>query len=152
MKRFLTGFLVSFLLLSAVGFAKDYSDFPGILKNAKYVYVTSYDGSEFSHNVLPEDRQAIVNVQNGIRDWGKYTLVYEPWQADMIVVVESRGSEDLLAVYDPQMWRSGSYLWRVMGRGGLDQGEMPLFKKFQSAVEKLDGKKISSLEAPASSR
>src|SRR5215470_13073854 len=98
MKRFLTGFLVSFLLLSAVGFAKDYSDFPGILKNAKYVYVTSYDGSEFSHNVLPEDRQAIVNVQNGIRDWGKYTLVYEPWQADMIVVVQSRGSEDLLAV------------------------------------------------------
>jgi hypothetical protein len=152
MKRFLGGILVSALLLSAVALAKDYRDFPGILKNARYVYVTSYDGNEFSSNVLPEDRQAIVNVQNAIRDWGKYTLVYEPWQADMIVVVQSRGSEDLLAVYDPAMWRSGTYLWRVMGRAGLEQGEMPLFRKFQAAVEKLDGKKIGSLEAPALSR
>lgn len=152
MKRFLGGFLAFFLLFSAVALAQDYSDFPGILKNARYVYVTSYDGNEFSNNVLPEDRQAIANVENGIRDWGKYTLVYEPWQADMIVVVQSRGSEELLAVYDPVMWSSGTYLWRVMGRGGLDQGEMPLFKKFQSAVEKLDGRKVSLLQTPAVAR
>ncbi|MGB7865135.1 MAG: hypothetical protein WCF74_17220, partial [Candidatus Sulfotelmatobacter sp.] len=32
--------------------------FPGTLVNARYVYVTSYDGDQFNVNLLPEDRQA----------------------------------------------------------------------------------------------
>ena len=31
--------------------------FPGTLVNARYVYVTSYDGDQFDINLLPEDRQ-----------------------------------------------------------------------------------------------
>src|SRR5437016_12745744 len=33
--------------------------FPGILANARYVYVASYDGDQFKPSLLPEDREAI---------------------------------------------------------------------------------------------
>ena len=74
--------------------------FPGTLANARYVYVASYDGDQFDPNLLPEDREAISAVQNAIQKWGKLTLVYQPSEADIIILVTSRPSEDLLAVYD----------------------------------------------------
>jgi hypothetical protein len=74
--------------------------FPGILANAQYVYVASYDGDHFDTNLLPEDREAISAVQDAVQKWGKLTLVYQPSQADIIILVTSRPSEDLLAVYD----------------------------------------------------
>src|SRR5512133_2566549 len=77
--------------------------FPGTLINARYVYVTSYDGAEFNPHLLPEDREAIATVQNALQQWGRYVLVYRPQEADMIIAVQSRGSEDVLAVYDPQI-------------------------------------------------
>ena len=89
--------------------------FPGTLANARYVYVASYDGDQFNPNLLPEDREAIGSVQNAIQNWGKLTLVYEPSQADIIILVTSRPSEDVLAVYDAR-GSKGNYLWRVMGR------------------------------------
>jgi hypothetical protein len=109
--------------------------FPKTLINARYVYVTSYDGDQFDRNLLPEDRQAISDVQDAIREWGHYILVYNPKQADMILAVQKRGSEDVLAVYDPGFNRDSTYLWRVMGQGGLDKNEMPLFGYFRVAVE-----------------
>jgi hypothetical protein len=137
------------LLLSAMAFARSGDDFPGTLKNARYVYVTAYDGPEFSHNLLPEDRQAIAAVQEAIQKWGKYIVVYEPGTADMILAVERRGSEDVLAVYDAKSGPDSQYLWRVMGRGGLDKNEMPLFRKFQEAVEKLGTKTSGQVRPPA---
>ena len=56
-------------------------------------------------------------------------------QADMILAVQKRGSEDVLAVYDPTFNQSSTYLWRAMGRGGLDQNELPIFGYFRVAVE-----------------
>ena len=55
--------------------------FPGILANARYVYVASYDGDQFDTNLFPEDREAISSVQNAIQTWGKLTLVYQPSDA-----------------------------------------------------------------------
>jgi hypothetical protein len=106
--------------------------FPGILANASYVYVASYDGDQFNQNLLPEDREAISAVQDAIQKWGKLTLVYQPSQADIIILVTSRPSEDLLAVYDGHGPR-GTYLWRVMGRDGLQSGETPLVTQFEKA-------------------
>lgn len=108
--------------------------FPKILINARYVYVTAYDGDQFDPNLLSEDRQAIASVQDAIQKWGRYVVVYRPQDADMIIAVQKRGSEDVLAVYDAR-GLGDTYLWRVMGRGGLDRGELPLFAKLQSAVE-----------------
>ena len=62
-------------------------------------------------------------------------LVYRPQDADMIIAVQKRGSEDVLAVYDARGPRD-TYLWRVMGRGGLDKNEVPLFAKLQNAVDR----------------
>ena len=86
--------------------------FPGTLANARYVYVASYDGDQFDPTLLPEDREAIGSVQNAIQNWGKLTLVYRPSEADIIILVTSRPSEDLIAVYDGHRWPSGTFLWR----------------------------------------
>ena len=64
--------------------------FPGTLVNARYVYVTSYDGDQFDINLLPEDRGAISAVQDAIQKWGKFFVVYEPQQADIVLMVTSR--------------------------------------------------------------
>jgi hypothetical protein len=107
--------------------------FPGILANARYVYVASYDGDQFDPNLLPEDRIAINTVQNAIQNWGKLLIVYKPTQADITILVTSRPSEDLLAVYDAH--EHGNFLWRVMGRDGLQPSETPLITQFEKGFE-----------------
>jgi hypothetical protein len=107
--------------------------FPGTLVNARYVYVTSYDGDQFNINLFPEDRQAIGAVQDAIQKWGKFTLVYQPNQADIVIMVMSRPTEDVLAVYDAHGWPQNQYLWRMMGRGGLQKAEAPLVTDLEKA-------------------
>jgi hypothetical protein len=109
--------------------------FPGILTNARYVYVASYDGDQFDPNLLPEDRDAIGAVQNAIQKWGKLMIVYRPSEADIVILVTSRPSEDLLAVYDAHEGPGGNFLWRVMGRDGLQSGETPLVTQFEKGFE-----------------
>jgi len=109
--------------------------FPGTLVNARFVYVTSYDGSQFSPNLFPEDRQAIATVQDAMQKWGKFILVYEPHQADIILMVMSRPSEDVLAVYDAHGWPQNQYLWRMTGRSGLQPSEAPLLTDLEKAFE-----------------
>jgi hypothetical protein len=109
--------------------------FPGTLVNARYVYVTSYDGQQFDPNLLPEDRQAIGTVQDAMQKWGKFVVVYEPDQADIVLMVTSRPSEDVLAVYDGHGWPRNQYLWRMMGRSGLQPSETPLITNLEKAFE-----------------
>ena len=115
--------------------------FPGILANARYVYVASYDGDQFDPNLLSQDRDAIGTVQNAIQNWGKLTLVYQPSDADIIILVTSRPSEDLLAVYDARQAPIGNFLWRVMGRDGLQSGETPLVTQFEKGFESVQKRK-----------
>ena len=109
--------------------------FPGTLVNARFIYVTSYDGDQFDPNLSSEDRQAIATVQDAMQKWGKFTLVYEPRQADIVLMVMSRPSEDVLAVYDAHGWPQNEYLWRVMGRSGLQPSEAPLVTNLEKAFE-----------------
>jgi hypothetical protein len=115
--------------------------FPGTLANARYVYVAAYDGDQFDTNLLPDDREAISSVQNAIQSWGKLTLVYQPSQADIIILVTSRPSEDVLAVYDGRQGTNGNYLWRVMGRDGLASGETPLVTQFEKGFDSVQNRK-----------
>jgi len=141
MKRF---FLVAAILIVTAAISagvasnpntKDVPAFPGTLANARYVYVASYDGDQFDPNLIPEDRNAISVVQSAIQNWGKLTLVYRASEADIIILVTSRPSEDLMAVYDAHQGPSGTYLWRVMGRDGLQSGETPLVTQFEKGFE-----------------
>jgi hypothetical protein len=115
--------------------------FPGTLANARYVYVASYDGDQFDPNLLREDREAIVTVQNAIQTWGKLIIVYKPSDADIIILVTSRPSEDLVAVYDAHQWPRGNFLWRVMGRDGLQSAETPLVTQFEKGFESVQKRK-----------
>jgi hypothetical protein len=114
--------------------------FPGTLVNARYVYVTSYDGEQFDPNLLPDDRNAIGTVQEAMRKWGQFIVVYEPRQADIVLLVTSRPSEDILAVYDAHGWPGNQYLWRMMGRSGLQAGETPLITKLEKAFDQARAK------------
>jgi hypothetical protein len=109
--------------------------FPGTLANARYVYVASYDGDQFDPNLLPEDQAAIGAVQHAIQEWGKLIVVYQPSAADIIILVTGRPSEDVLAVYDARPSPGGNFLWRVMGRNGLQAGETPLVTQFEKGFE-----------------
>jgi hypothetical protein len=115
--------------------------FPGTLVNAHYVYVTSYDGEQFNPNLLPDDRRAIGTVQDAMQKWGKFIVVYEPGQADIVLMVTSRPSEDVLAVYDAHGWPGNQYLWRMMGRSGLQPNETPLITNLEKAFEQAKGSK-----------
>ena len=127
--------LATFCTVAAAG---NVPQIPRTLSNARFVYVTAYDGDQFNPNLLPEDRAAISRVQDAIKKWGKLILVYRPQDADIILAVQSRPSEDVLALYDAHSGDWGSrpsqtYLWRVMGRGGLEKSEVPLFSQFEKA-------------------
>jgi hypothetical protein len=143
MKRFslLTAVLIVAAVISAAAAAAPNPStakvpaFPVILANARYVYVASYDGDQFNPNLLSEDRDAIAAVQDAIHDWGKLTLVYRPSEADIVILVTSRPSEDVLAVYDAHQGTGGNFLWRVMGRDGLQPAETPLVAQFEKGFE-----------------
>lgn len=113
--------------------------FPAILRNARYVYVAAYDGDQFSPHLLPEDRAAIAAVEDSIRKWGKLMVVTRPADADIIILVQSRASEDVMAVYDAH-FSSGQYLWRTMGRDGLQTGETPFVTEFEKGFESVQSK------------
>jgi hypothetical protein len=106
----------------------------GVMRNARYVYVTSYDGSQFSTNLFPEDRAAISAVESAIEDSG-YIVVYNPREADMILAVQARPSSDLLAVYQGGRFRTGSYLWRAEAKNGLSGPHPVLVQQLERALE-----------------
>jgi hypothetical protein len=134
--------VVALVLLCTIAVGGNVPQMPRTLANARFVYVTAYDGDQFDPQLLPEDRAAIARVQDGIKKWGKLIVVYRAEDADIILALQSRPSEDVLAVYDAHSgdWRSGvssNYLWRVMGRGGLQKGESPLISQFEKAWESI---------------
>ena len=147
MKRF--SFLAATLVVVAIvssAFASNADTanlpkFPGVLANARFVYVAAYDGDQFNPNLLPEDRNAIAAVQKSIQNWGKLTVVYRPSDADIVILVSSQPSEDVLAVYDGRQGLKGNFLWRVMGRDGLQSGETPLMRQFEKGFESVQSHK-----------
>jgi hypothetical protein len=85
MRRSLCCVLLLLFLPSAR--AKDKAIVPALIVNARYVYVTSYYGSQFSPRSFPEDRQAIADLQDGLKKWKKYIVVYKQEEADLILLV-----------------------------------------------------------------
>jgi hypothetical protein len=60
-----------------------------LIVRARYVYVTSMNGDEFTAGVMASDREAIAAVQDALRKWGHYNVVLHPNQADLIFVVRT---------------------------------------------------------------
>src|ERR1700722_8445548 len=66
--------LCAVLALGAAGYSgpKNKDDFPKALLQARYVYVEAESGDIQSINVIPEDRRAIVDVEDALRSWNRY--------------------------------------------------------------------------------
>lgn len=135
MKRHLTVLLCSLALGIVAAAAAKVPPIPRALARARFVYVAAYDGDQADPGLLPADREAIAAVQGAIQKWGKLTVVNHRKDADIVLMVQSRSGEDVLAVYDAH-GASDMYLWRVMGRDGL-KNDLPLVSQFENAWEQI---------------
>ena len=156
------------LLLPAACFGQQaLNPLPKLVVHAKYVLVTTYQGYDLSNpNVLPDDRQAVLAVQDAIKKWGRYELAYRPQDADLIFLVRKGrimeaqpqlrvggGSNmpvnvgantpvdvgdkrDMLAMFTAEEGVDGTALWRNFESGGLEPPQMALMQELRKAVEK----------------
>jgi hypothetical protein len=61
---------------------------PAIFNNARFVWVETIDGRDvFSPGLSPDDRQAISDVEDALRDWKRYALTTQRSEAELIFVV-----------------------------------------------------------------
>jgi hypothetical protein len=76
------------VLLPTVALAKTKKpEVPAVFGNARFVYVESPDGDLFKPGVYPEDRTAISDVQDALRDWNRYVLTTHREEAELVFVV-----------------------------------------------------------------
>jgi hypothetical protein len=139
---------------------------PKLVVQAKYVLVTTYQGYNLaSPDVMPDDREAVVAVQNAVKKWGRYQLAYRPEDADLILLVrkgrvvatqpqmrvgkssatpwevagavpvDAGDSRDMLALFESNVGLDGPALWRSFTAGGLDGPTLPLVQQLRKAVE-----------------
>jgi hypothetical protein len=55
--------------------------------HARYVWVEAFNGNEFNPRIDTDDRQAIGDVENALRDWNRYSLTTTRTEADLVFVV-----------------------------------------------------------------
>ena len=110
---------------------------PGVLAAAQTVYVGPYNGDPSVRYITREDQVAVGAVQEALRKWGKLMVVPNANGADIVILVSSHPSEDVLDVYNGHQVPTGSYLWRVSARNGLQPGETPLVTEFETAFENI---------------
>jgi hypothetical protein len=60
---------------------------PAVFSNARFVYVQSEDGDIMKPGLFPEDRDAIANVQDALKDWNRYSLTINRNDADLVIIV-----------------------------------------------------------------
>ena len=77
------------LALGALGYSKpkNKEDFPKALLNARYAYVEAESGDIQSLKLIPEDRRAIVDVEDALRSWNRYNLTFRRSEAEVLFVV-----------------------------------------------------------------
>jgi hypothetical protein len=148
---------------------KKKSDLPAAILQARYVMVTTYNGNDLTANVHTDDRNAMVAVEDAIREWGRYALTYQQENADLIILVRkgrlvgatvggrtrgtqpgSRGGiifgtdsghpDDTLAIYDARLGIDTSPLWRRTLKDGLSD-DLPLFQHLKQQIKEAEQKK-----------
>ena len=80
--------LVLFLtLVPAHAKGKKQPEVSALFANARYVYVQAEDGDLMKPGLYPEDRDAISNVQQALREWNRYAITTERDSADLVFIV-----------------------------------------------------------------
>jgi hypothetical protein len=60
---------------------------PAVFQNARYVYIQAEDGDILNPELFPEDRQAITDVEERVREWNRYAITINRREADLVFVV-----------------------------------------------------------------
>ena len=60
---------------------------PAVFNNARYVYVEAEDGDIMNPRLFPEDREAIVDVEDQLKDWNRYAVTLNQSDADLVMVI-----------------------------------------------------------------
>jgi hypothetical protein len=61
------------------------------IANARFVMVTTENGSATDQRIDPEDRRAVGALQTELAGWKRFTLVYSKEEADIILAVRTAG-------------------------------------------------------------
>lgn len=84
-------FAIFLMLLAGAGVATAKARHPSVsaaFATARTVYVETIDGDDLTDIHLdPDTRSAILDVQDAIEDWGRYSLSRSRYDADLIVVI-----------------------------------------------------------------
>ena len=85
------------VVASGAASAKD-RQIPTVIVNARYVLVTTYSGDDQTNpKMMPDDRKAASDVQSALSKWGRYVVVYNPKDAEIIVRVRKGRVAEALA-------------------------------------------------------
>ena len=79
--------VLGFLVLGMAYSKPKKTDVPAVFQNARYVYVESVDGDVMRPGLYPDDRRAIVDVEDSVRDWNRYTIATRREDADLVFVI-----------------------------------------------------------------
>ncbi len=61
---------------------------PAAFSNARYIWVETVDGSDaFTPGIIPDDRQAIGDVEDALQDWKRYVITTRKSDADLVFIV-----------------------------------------------------------------
>jgi hypothetical protein len=87
-RRMAIALLVAALAAGPLARAKDKKpSVPAAFGQEHTVYVESRGGQQFDRNLDPEDRETIADMQDLLKAWGRYKLVTQREDADLVFVV-----------------------------------------------------------------
>jgi hypothetical protein len=86
-KLFVMGVMLTAMLNVAQAKPKKNAPVSAAFQNARFVYVQAEDGDVMRPGLYPADRKAILDVEDGIRDWSRYVVTTQREHADLVVVV-----------------------------------------------------------------
>lgn len=171
LRRLVVLALVCTIAVPLVAKDKKKGKLPRLVTDARNVFVTTMYGSTWEpESVLDArisnaDRRAISDVQQALRKTGRYSIVYRPEHADILMVVragrraavtagprigmdprggvqinpgvyaETGPGEDMLSVHDARSGPDSAALWRATRPGGLIGPNVNLVRDFLHDVD-----------------
>jgi hypothetical protein len=79
--------IFSLLVLNLAHSKPKKPDVPAVFQNAHYVYVEAEGGGILDPTLVLEDRQAISDVEDRVRQWHRYAITRNRREADLVFVV-----------------------------------------------------------------
>jgi hypothetical protein len=98
-------------------------------RNARFVYVQSIDGDALDPRLYPEDREAIFDVQQRMRDWNRYTVTFRREEADLVIIVRkgrSAAAQARTGIAIGRPAQPNSYPGQASGQGSAQPGNGPV--------------------------